>query len=41
MELITGDRGQHLYWLALIAKHDLAHAFWKSAIDKTGQGNLF
>jgi three-Cys-motif partner protein len=41
MELITGEQGQHLYWLTLIAKSELAHAFWKAAVNKTGQGNLF
>ncbi len=33
MELITGDRGQHLYWLLLAYKHRLAGDFWK----KTGK----
>lgn len=41
MELITGGKGQHLYWLTLIAKHNLAHKFWKTAIDKTGQIDMF
>jgi len=40
MRLITGSRNQHLYWLLLAAKHNLAHTFWKSAIDD-GQGALF
>jgi len=31
MKLITGTRGQHLYWLLLAAKHDLAHKFWNIA----------
>lgn len=34
--LITGSKGQHLYWLLLAAKHDLAHAFWKAS-SKTDQ----
>ncbi|MGO8484765.1 hypothetical protein AB9F39_36730, partial [Rhizobium leguminosarum] len=29
MKLITGSRGQNLYWLLLAAKHELAHKFWK------------
>jgi three-Cys-motif partner protein len=29
--LITGSKGQHLYWLLLAAKHDLAHKFWKAS----------
>lgn len=40
MRLITGGRNQPLYWLLLVAKHDLAHKFWASATD-TGQGSLF
>ncbi len=40
MQLITGSRGQHLYWLTLAARHDLALAFWKAATDN-GQGQLF
>jgi three-Cys-motif partner protein len=40
-ELITGEQGQHLYWLTLIAKNDLAHKFWKTAVNKAGQGSLF
>jgi len=27
-ELIRGDRGQRLYWLILLAKHNLAHGLW-------------
>jgi len=33
MELITGNSGQHLYWLTLAAKHDLADDFWKKATN--------
>ncbi|OBQ90045.1 three-Cys-motif partner protein TcmP [Mesorhizobium sp. AA23] len=40
MQLITGSRGQHLYWLTLAARHELALAFWKAATD-SGQGRLF
>jgi len=40
MTLITGTRNQPLYWLLLVAKHDVAHKFWVSAIN-TGQGSLF
>ncbi|MBX5130963.1 three-Cys-motif partner protein TcmP [Rhizobium lentis] len=40
MKLITGSKGQHLYWLLLAAKHDLAHKFWKEA-SNDGQGSLF
>ena len=27
-ELIRGDQGQRLYWLILLARHDLAHQLW-------------
>lgn len=40
MRLITGPGNQPLYWLLLVAKHELAHRFWASAAD-TGQGSLF
>lgn len=40
MRLITGERNQPLYWLLLVARHDLPHKFWASAAD-TGQGSLF
>jgi three-Cys-motif partner protein len=40
MKLITGTQGQHLYWLLLVAKHDLALKFWKKAA-KSDQGTLF
>jgi three-Cys-motif partner protein len=30
-KLITGSRGQHLYWLLLAARHELAHQFWKTS----------
>jgi three-Cys-motif partner protein len=29
LELIKGDQGQRLYWLILLARHDLAHDLWK------------
>ena len=41
MRLLTGDKDQHLYWLTLIARHDLAHKFWNTASNPEGQGNLF
>lgn len=40
-ELIKGGKGQHLYWLLLVAEHDLAHKFWKAAADTDPQGKLF
>ncbi len=27
-ELITGDRGQRLYWLIFLSRHELAHDLW-------------
>ena len=41
MRLIKGSRNQHLYWLLLAAKNELAHKFWKSAADTDPQGRLF
>lgn len=40
MKLITGSKGQHLYWLLLAARHELAHKFWSSA-SMDAQGSLF
>ena len=36
-ELITGEKGQRLYWLILLARHDLAHQLWAkiSSVAKT------
>lgn len=31
LQLITGDKGQHLYWLTLASRSDLAHRFWSAA----------
>ena len=28
-ELIRGDHGQRLYWLILLARHELAHGLWR------------
>lgn len=39
IKLITGERGQHLYWLLLAARHDLAHSFWRTA-TKGNQGEF-
>lgn len=41
-ELIKSSGGQHLYWLLLVAKHNLALKFWKMVADDTDiQGRLF
>lgn len=40
MKLISGSRNQPLYWLLLVAKHDLAHRFW-ATVSNSGQGKLF
>lgn len=39
--LITGSREQPLYWLALVAKHELAHKFWNDVANPEKQGKLF
>ena len=38
-DLVTGSRGQHLYWLVLVAKHSLAKRFWKE-VAAGGQRSL-
>ena len=40
-KLITGQKNQPLYWLMLVAKHQLAHTFWQEAADIDTQHNLF
>jgi three-Cys-motif partner protein len=40
MKLLKGSRDQHLYWLLLLASHDLAHRFWNVAANTDGQGKL-
>jgi len=37
MRLVKGSRQQHLYWLLLVAKHDLAAQFWKSVAAQQNQ----
>jgi hypothetical protein len=34
-ELITADRGQRLYLLILLARHDLAHQLWEKISSAT------
>lgn len=41
VKMITGSQGQYLYWLLLAARHELAHRFWKIAVNPEGQGSLF
>ena len=41
MKLITGEKKQHLYWLLLVAKHDLATKFWSRIAIPKDQGRLF
>jgi three-Cys-motif partner protein len=41
VRLLKGTRGQHLYWLLLLASHDLALKFWKDAANPEKQGKLF
>lgn len=40
MRLLKGTKEQHLYWLLLIASHQLAHRFWATASNTDGQGKL-
>jgi three-Cys-motif partner protein len=41
MKLLKGSKSQHLYWLLLLANHQLAHKFWKAAANPERQGELF
>jgi three-Cys-motif partner protein len=40
-ELITGTKSQPLYWLVLVAKHELANMFWRIAAQLGKTGDLF
>lgn len=40
MQLIKSTGGQPLYWLTLVAKHDLAHKFWNVAGNASKQGSF-
>jgi three-Cys-motif partner protein len=39
-ELITGTQGQRLYWLILLARHELAHTLW-SKISSSAKAPRF
>jgi three-Cys-motif partner protein len=41
MKLLKGSQNQHLYWLLLLANHQLAHRFWKYAANPEKQSSLF
>jgi three-Cys-motif partner protein len=36
-EIITGDHGQHLYWLMLLSKSDFAHKLWREITSEYKQ----
>jgi three-Cys-motif partner protein len=40
-ELITGSKNQPLYWLVLVAKHQIATKFWKTAAQYGKTGEMF
>lgn len=40
VRLIKGTRGQHLYWLLLAARHDLAQKFWRVMASSNDQGSF-
>ena len=40
-ELITGSKNQPLYWLALVAKHEIAMEFWKKAMQHGKTQEMF
>jgi three-Cys-motif partner protein len=41
MKLLKGSKNQHLYWLLLVASHQLAHRFWKTAANPEKQEDMF
>jgi three-Cys-motif partner protein len=38
---VVGSKRQPLYWLVLVARHPLAHKFWKQIRNISKQGELF
>ncbi|MBS0365116.1 MAG: three-Cys-motif partner protein TcmP [Proteobacteria bacterium] len=40
-ELITGTKNQPLYWLVLVAKHEIAQKFWKTAAQHGKTRQMF
>lgn len=40
-ELITGSKSQPLYWLVLVAKHEIAMRFWKKAAQQGKTQEMF
>jgi three-Cys-motif partner protein len=40
-ELITGSKNQPLYWLVLVAKHEIAMKFWKTAAQHGKTQQMF
>lgn len=40
-ELITGSKNQPLYWLVLVAKHEIATKFWKTAAQQGKTKQMF
>lgn len=39
-ELVTGSRGQRLYWLIFLSRSEIANDFWEKIRHISGQGNL-
>jgi three-Cys-motif partner protein len=40
LELIKGNQGQRLYWLAFVSRHNLGNEFWNKIRNISGQGEL-
>jgi three-Cys-motif partner protein len=40
IEMVTGTNRQPLYWLVLVARHQLAHKFWDAIRNVSPQGRL-
>jgi three-Cys-motif partner protein len=40
IEIVSGSKRQPLYWLVLVARHELAHEFWDKIRNVSQQGRL-
>jgi three-Cys-motif partner protein len=40
IELVSGPRGQRLYWLVFVCRHELGHKLWDDIRNVSGQGQF-
>jgi len=40
IELVSGPRGQRLYWLVFVSRHELGHKLWDDIRNVSGQGQF-